>query len=174
MPATEHGGNAGRAQGADVFWLRPQHLNGFFVLGVSGKAAHGLTNLIIKKGCGAFKIGACDLVGFDGEPVVFDALDGSSQVKNRVVGTGHGAVAADIFGGHRVGGVGLLCEPHHILNGLITVIQRTATAINDNGVLGINEIAMVVGEILHRVLQRLFIACKRNDEIAIRYKSLRF
>ena len=83
-------------------------------------------------------------------------------------------MTTNIFSGHRIGGVGLLSEPHHVLNGITAVVQGATATINDNGIFGINQIAVVVGEVLHRVLQRLFIACKRNDEIAIRHKSLRF
>ena len=82
-------------------------------------------------------------------------------------------MTANIFSGHRVGGVSLLSEAHHVLNGFTAVVQGAATAINHNGIFSVDQVAVVVGEVLHRVLQGLFVAGKGYDEIAIGYKALR-
>jgi hypothetical protein len=49
------------------------------------------------------------------------------------------------------------------LNSLTGVVQNTAAAVYDQRILGIDEVTMLAGQLLYRLLKRLFIPGKRND-----------
>ena len=72
-------------------------------------------------------------------------------------------MSARIFSRHRKCRISLFCKTNLELNSLTGVVQNTAAAVYDQRILGIDEVTMLAGQLLYRLLKRLFIPGKRND-----------
>ena len=77
---------------------------------------------------------------------------------------------AGVFSGHGKRRIGFFRETHLKLNGFPSVIQHPASAINDQRVFGVHQVAVVAGQLLHRFLKGFLIAGESNHKITVRYE----